>query len=209
MKKKLVFWILAMVSASTLVACDNSKTENTEEIMETSSLITENEKEDLEQNTFLDALVNEWEQIKNDDVEESEAYKQAYAEYLLGCAYQEGLKFDTAMINEDTIPELLVIDGDSHANSVQIYTYYDGKVLPVIETEYGFNKYGGSGSVKYISRKNVIVSENYGMGGVNYIDFYKSDAIGYCPLTMNVMGQRSVSQLGQSFISSTLFFLRQ
>ena len=49
------------------------------------------------------------------------------------------------------------MQGGSHVNCVEIYTYYDGKILPVKDYEYGYNGYGGSGSVKYISKQNVIL----------------------------------------------------
>ena len=44
---------------------------------------------------------NRVEQTENHDKKEVEACKQAYAEYLMNHVHDAGLRFDTAMINED------------------------------------------------------------------------------------------------------------
>lgn len=73
--------------------------------------------------------------------------------------------FNLAYINNDSIPELIVFDGDYHAAGVKVYAYVNGKVKYISE----FGEYGG---FEYQEKKGVIRS--YWVGQGNCIkNYYK------------------------------------
>ena len=73
--------------------------------------------------------------------------------------------FNLAYINNDSIPELLVLDGTHHSAGVKVYTYVNGKVKYV-------GKFGEFETFEYQEKKGIIRSSWTGQG--NYIkDYYK------------------------------------
>ena len=73
--------------------------------------------------------------------------------------------FNLAYINNDSIPELIVFDGDYHAAGVKVYGYVNGKVKYISE-------FGGWGAFEYQEKKGVIRS--YWVGQGNCIkNYYK------------------------------------
>ena len=65
--------------------------------------------------------------------------------------------FNLAYINNDSIPELVVFDGDYHAAGGKVYAYVNGKVKYVGE----FGEWGG---FEYQEKKGVIRSSYFGWG---------------------------------------------
>ena len=72
--------------------------------------------------------------------------------------------FNLAYINNDSIPELIVFDGDYHAAGGKVYAYVNGKVKYVGE----FGEWGG---FEYQEKKGVIRSSWDGRG--SYSTYYK------------------------------------
>ena len=73
--------------------------------------------------------------------------------------------FNLIYINNDSIPELIVFDGDYHAAGVKVYGYVNGKVKYISE-------FGGWGAFEYQEKKEVIRS--YWVGQGNCIkNYYK------------------------------------
>lgn len=73
--------------------------------------------------------------------------------------------FNLAYINNDSIPELIVFDGDYHAAGGKVYAYVNGKVKYVDE----FGEWGG---FEYQEKKGVISSSWFGNGN-SYTTYYK------------------------------------
>ena len=73
--------------------------------------------------------------------------------------------FNLAYINNDSIPELLVFDGDYHAAGVKVYSYVNGKVKYV-------GTFGGWGKFEYKEKKGVIRAYWFGQGH-EIKDYYK------------------------------------
>lgn len=83
-------------------------------------------------------------------------------------SYEE-IKYSLGFINEDDIPELFITEGFYHACGTQVFTYIDGKIVPVGE----FGEYGG---FAFTPGMNNIYSYYYGMGtGINCIYSMNSD----------------------------------
>lgn len=62
-----------------------------------------------------------------------------------------------ALIDDDNTPELLLIEDNSHASGVKVYTYYQGSVIELGE-------FGSFGSMQYVERGGMIFSGYSGMG---------------------------------------------
>lgn len=77
-------------------------------------------------------------------------------------------RFQLGYINEDDIPELFIIDGSSHFNSVGVYTFGNNEVVHV-------GDFGSYGCMSYASGENRFESFNSGMGAT-YITYYSLNA---------------------------------
>lgn len=105
------------------------------------------------------------------EIELPEPYMEAYYDFLLRYwkaymknSYSKG-RFVLAYIDEDDIPELLIIEMPCHATSVSVYTYYDGKVKEL-------GAYGSTGRMRFVDGKGMI--ENYYRGsGLQYSAYYQ------------------------------------
>ena len=75
--------------------------------------------------------------------------------------------FNLAYINNDSIPELIVFDGDYHAVGGKVYAYVNGEVIYV-------NEFGEWGGFEYQENNGVICSSWSGMGN-SYSTYYKWD----------------------------------
>ena len=75
--------------------------------------------------------------------------------------------FNLAYINNDSIPELIVLDGDCHAAGVKIYAYVNGKVRYISE-------FGQYGEFEYQEKKGIIRSFGFGQGNC-FKTYYKWD----------------------------------
>lgn len=77
--------------------------------------------------------------------------------------------FSLAYIDDDSIPELVVYLGSSHADSCWIYTMVDGHAEKVMYDDEGdvFNvreRFGSYGTMEFVPRKSLICSQVSGMG---------------------------------------------
>ncbi len=85
------------------------------------------------------------------------SYKFTYESYTR--------RFNLAYINNDSIPELIVFDGDHHGAGAKVYAYVNGKVKYVGE-------FGGWGTFEYKEKKGVICSCSSGQGS-SFNTYYK------------------------------------
>lgn len=85
--------------------------------------------------------------------------------------------FSLAYIDDDSIPELVVYLGSSHADSCWIYTMVDGHAEKVMYDDEGdvFNvreRFGSYGTMEFVPRKSLICSQDSGMGAFSE-DYYE------------------------------------
>lgn len=99
-------------------------------------------------------------------------YVQFGKEYMMNHAEQFQIpRFCLAYMNNDEVPELLIVDGDTHPDKVKIYTYNQGVVEPLVN-EYGEESYGATGCIYYAEKTGNFYSHDAGMGEENYY-FYE------------------------------------
>lgn len=107
-----------------------------------------------------------------EDVEKEEAsegetlwiggYTTAYRRFLEAYVEEENeyahrARMTLALIDDDNIPELLLIEDNSHASGVKVYTYYQGSVIELGE-------FGSFGSMQYVEKGGMIFGGYSGMG---------------------------------------------
>ena len=98
--------------------------------------------------------------VKKQTTTNKKAALKAYYNFLKSYKFTSDRSyrgFNLAYINNDSIPELLVFDGDYHAARVQVYTYANGKVKYV-------GKFGEYGGFQYKEKKGVICTSWMGHG---------------------------------------------
>lgn len=98
--------------------------------------------------------------VKKQATNNKKAALKAYYSFLKSYRFTTNYStrgFYLAYINNDSIPELLVFDGDFHAAGVQVYSYVNGKVKSVGT----FGEYGG---FIYKEKKGIICSSWMGQG---------------------------------------------
>ena len=93
------------------------------------------------------------------------AYRQFLETYIEENEYAHRARAMLAFIDDDNMPELLLIEDNSHASGVKVYTYYQEAV-----TELG--EFGSMGSMQYAERDGMILSSFTGMGE-NYAGFFR------------------------------------
>lgn len=96
------------------------------------------------------------------------AAKKAYYNFLKSYNFTSDPNsrgFKLIYINNDSIPELAVFDGEYHVAGVKVYAYVNGKVKYVGT----FGEYGGFG---YKEKKGIICSSGAGFGSY-YNTYYK------------------------------------
>lgn len=91
-------------------------------------------------------------------------WKEAYREFLLHYVGAPKPHFNLAYIDEDDIPELIIMDDDSHAASGDVYMYYEGEVVFI-------EHYGTYGGFPFVTKGNYILSGGSGMG-VEYVSYH-------------------------------------
>lgn len=80
-------------------------------------------------------------------------------------------KFEVGFVNEDSIPDVLISTGDSHAAGVMIYLLKDNDIFKVTTSE-GFDSFGDWGiNLEYIPYGNTIKSYSMFRGN-ELTDFY-------------------------------------
>ena len=85
-------------------------------------------------------------------------YREAYAELLRQkeSEYQYEHRFQLIYIDEDNVPELAYFQGASHMQGVELYTFYQNKVVSL-------GRKGAYGMIPYAEKKNRI----FGYTGIN------------------------------------------
>lgn len=94
-----------------------------------------------------------------EEVTQQMTYQKAYSELLNNYDSTSSSftpRFCLAYIDEDDVPELFIIEGNSHADGVTMYTYTDDKAVKVG----GFSEYGG---IDYAPKENLFISTSSGM----------------------------------------------
>lgn len=108
---------------------------------------------------ILDEEYTEPETELAEEVTQQMTYQKAYSELLNNYDSTSSSftpRFCLAYIDEDDVPELFIIEGDSHADGVTMYTYTDDKAVKVG----GFSEYGG---IDYAPKENLFISTSSGM----------------------------------------------
>ena len=106
--------------------------------------------------------------VKKQATNNKKAALKAYYNFLKSYRFTTDYStrgFNLAYINNDSIPELVVFDGDYHAAGGKVYAYVNGKVKYVGE----FGEWGG---FEYQEKKGVIRSFYFGYG-CSETNYYK------------------------------------
>lgn len=69
-------------------------------------------------------------------------------------------KFDLVYIDDDEIPELLLLEDDCHAAGVWVYSYYDGNIVEI-------GHFGSFGKIKYVEKEGLIFDHYMGQGAAS------------------------------------------
>ena len=137
-----------------------------DKIKNNDNLISQAEKANILIET-CDSKIEE-EKKKQEAIKTKSAALKAYYNFLNSYEFTTDYStcgFDLAYINNDSIPELIVFDGDYHAVGGKVYAYVNGKVTYVDE----FGEWGG---FEYQEKNGVICSSASGMGN-SYSTYYK------------------------------------
>ena len=92
------------------------------------------------------------------------AYRQFLEAYVKENKFAHRARVMLALIDDDNVPELILIEDNSHAARVKVYTYYQGSVIELGE-------FGSTGSMLYAEKGGMILSGFTGMGECDS-DFY-------------------------------------
>ncbi len=111
----------------------------------------------------------------------ADGWRDAYAEVIRNSEYysQEWSGFELIYIDDDDIPELGIACDDSHASGVELYTYIDGKAMPINE-DGGNNIYGEFGHCSYAERGSMIMVDYSGQGDNGHVYFEMNGAKAVC-----------------------------
>ncbi|MCH5280153.1 MAG: hypothetical protein J1E61_01695 [Lachnospiraceae bacterium] len=174
MKKKVLCTLLTLFVSIGLTACGTKEAEeqniepilaeeNTEPIVEEENIVPTAEE-------MVSETENTEAEIKEDISYES--WQEAYEDFLLsyqpehaGPASKEEPHFNLAYVDEDDIPELIIIDGLAHSHGGNVYTWYEGKVVYI-------GMYGQYGGFGYLDKENLI-HDSYDGADVYHDGFYK------------------------------------
>lgn len=96
-------------------------------------------------------------------------YLDAYAAFLRSYKIPKGKssekpRFHLLYIDGDTIPELVIADGSSHANGADLYVYYQGAVQKI-------DTFGSNGGFSYVHGANMFCS-GYSGSGMETVTYY-------------------------------------
>lgn len=101
-------------------------------------------------------------QSKQDDMQQV-PYARAYLEFLTEYVQnskdgkEQGARFSLAFVDDDDIPELLLMEDDCHAKGVKVFTYYQDQVVEL-------GAFGSFGLMQYVERAGLIFSHYMGHG---------------------------------------------
>lgn len=85
------------------------------------------------------------------------AYQRFLEDYMEENEYAHMARVMSAFVDDDNVPELLLIEDNSHSSGVKVYTYYQEEVIELGE-------FGSFGSMQYVERGGMIFSGYSGMG---------------------------------------------
>lgn len=86
-----------------------------------------------------------------------EAYRRFLEAYMEESEFTQFARVTLALIDDDNVPELILIEDNSHAAGVKVYTYYQKSVVELGE-------FGSVGWMQYAERGGMILSGFTGMG---------------------------------------------
>ncbi len=101
-------------------------------------------------------------QNKSEDMQQA-PYAQAYLEFLTEYAQNskdgkgQGARFSLVFVDDNDIPELLMMEDDCHSKGVKVYTYYQDQVVEL-------GAFGSFGLMQYVERAGLIFSHYMGHG---------------------------------------------
>ncbi len=101
-------------------------------------------------------------QNKSEDMQQA-PYAQAYLEFLTEYAQNskdgkgQGARFSLVFVDDNDIPELLLMEDDCHAKGVKVFTYYQDQVVEL-------GAFGSFGLMQYVERAGLIFSHYMGHG---------------------------------------------
>ena len=101
-------------------------------------------------------------QNKSEDMQQA-PYAQAYLEFLTEYAQNskdgkgQGARFSLVFVDDNDIPELLLMEDDCHSKGVKVFTYYQDQVVEL-------GAFGSSGLMQYVERAGLIFSHYMGHG---------------------------------------------
>lgn len=124
-------------------------------------LLEDLEREDEETASAAD-MAGARKQNKSEDMQQA-PYAQAYLEFLTEYAQNskdgkgQGARFSLVFVDDNDIPELLLMEDDCHSKGVKVYTYYQDQVVEL-------GAFGSSGLMQYVERAGLIFSHYMGHG---------------------------------------------
>lgn len=96
------------------------------------------------------------------------AYRRFLEAYVKESRYAHMARVMLALIDDDNVPELLLIEDNSHSAGVKVYTYYQGSVIELGE-------FGSIGYMHYVERGGMIHSGFAGMGECDTAFYHVED----------------------------------
>ena len=124
-------------------------------------LLEDLEREDEEMASSAD-MAEARKQNKSEDMQQA-PYAQAYLEFLTEYAQNskdgkgQGARFSLVFVDDNDIPELLLMEDDCHAKGVKVFTYYQDQVVEL-------GAFGSFGLMQYVERAGLIFSHYMGHG---------------------------------------------
>ncbi len=101
-------------------------------------------------------------QSKSKDMQQA-PYARAYLEFLTEYTQDskdgkgQGARFSLVFVDDNDIPELLLMEDDCHAKGVKVFTYYQDQVVEL-------GAFGSFGLMQYVERAGLIFSHYMGHG---------------------------------------------
>ena len=101
-------------------------------------------------------------QSKSEDMQQA-PYARAYLEFLTEYTQDskdgkgQGARFSLVFVDDNDIPELLLMEDDCHAKGVKVFTYYQDQVVEL-------GAFGSFGLMQYVERAGLIFSHYMGHG---------------------------------------------
>lgn len=124
-------------------------------------LLEDLEREDEEMASSAD-MAEARKQSKSEDMQQA-PYAQAYLEFLTEYVQNskdgkgQGARFSLVFVDDNDIPELLLMEDDCHSKGVKVYTYYQDQVVEL-------GAFGSFGLMQYVERAGLIFSHYMGHG---------------------------------------------